>query len=117
MGQPCNRYRPRSEVERTRDTVGGAERAQPRWCPREVRLLLSGPLYHDLDFVNSLPTVASQLDALGLCPSGHLTLLRHYCTHRSSWFDDIIAWHARCSGAGQRTIVARRNRASRQRSH
>ena len=38
--------------------------------------------------------MASQLDALGLCPSGHLTLLRHYCTHRSSWFDDIIAWHA-----------------------
>ena len=38
--------------------------------------------------------MASQLDALGLCPSGHLALLRHYCAHRSSWFDDIIAWHA-----------------------
>ena len=63
-------------------------------CPRELRRLLAAPFCHDLDFVNSLPTVASQLDALGLCPSGHLTLLRHYCAHRSSWFDDIIAWHA-----------------------
>ena len=29
-------------------------------CPRELRRLLAAPFCHDLDFVNSLPTVASQ---------------------------------------------------------
>jgi hypothetical protein len=29
--------------------------------PREVRLLLAGPYYYDVDMVNSLPNVARQL--------------------------------------------------------
>jgi len=63
-------------------------------CPRELRRLLAAPFCHDLDFVNSLPTVASQLDALGLCHSNHLTLLKNYCANRDDSFADIIAWHA-----------------------
>ena len=62
-------------------------------CPRELRRLLAGLHCHDLDFVNSLPTVASQLDALGLCEARHLTQLKHYVRDRADWFDAIIGFH------------------------
>ena len=73
----------------------GGKRRSPdlQGCPREVRLLLAGPFCHDLDFKNSLPTVASQLDALGLCPAHLLTLLKDYVANRGAWFADIIAHH------------------------
>ena len=35
-------------------------------CPREVRGLLAGEYYHDVDMVNSLPNVAKQLHKLGM---------------------------------------------------
>ena len=76
------------------DATSGKQRsADLQGCPRELRRLLAAPFCHDLDFVNSLPTVASQLDALGLCPARHLDLLRDYCANREAWFADIIAWH------------------------
>ena len=59
-----------------------------------MRLLLAGPFYHDLDFVNSLPVVASQLDRLGLCDPRHLGALRDYCANRAQWFEEIIEFHA-----------------------
>jgi len=62
-------------------------------CPREVRLLLAGTFYHDLDFVNSLPIVAVQLDRLGLCDPKYLGMLRDYCDHRAHWFAEIIEFH------------------------
>ena len=33
----------------------------PHGCPREVRSLLAGEYYYDVDMVNSLPNVAAQL--------------------------------------------------------
>lgn len=54
---------------------------------------MAGLHCHDLDFVNSLPTVASQLDALGLCEARHLTQLKHYVRDRADWFDAIIGFH------------------------
>ena len=49
--------------------------ARPKWrsvslqgCPREVRLLLAGPYYFDVDMVNSLPNVARQLGRRGISP-------------------------------------------------
>ena len=74
---------------------GRGKRRSPdlQGCPREMRRLLAAPFCHDLDFVNSLPTVASQLNALGLCPACHLTLLTDYCANRQRWFEDIILWH------------------------
>ena len=76
------------------DATSGKQRsADLQGCPRELRRLLAAPFCHDLDFVNSLPTVASQLDALGLCPARHLALLGDYCANREAWFADITAWH------------------------
>eukprot|EP00964_Phaeocystis_antarctica_P018192 scaffold10071_cov44-Phaeocystis_antarctica.AAC.1 len=44
---------------------GGDDGEQSKWrsvslqgCPREVRLLLAGPYYYNVDMVNSLPNVA-----------------------------------------------------------
>ena len=48
---------------------------------------------HDLDFVNSLPVIASQLHLLGLCPEEHLYLLKEYCRDRAEWFSRIIDHH------------------------
>ena len=74
---------------------GGKRRtATLQGCPREVRLLLCHLLYHDIDFVNSLPTVACQLDTLGLCSPNSLKALRDYCNLRQEWFDEIIAYHS-----------------------
>ena len=63
-------------------------------CPREVRLILASAFCHDVDLINSLPTVASQLDRLGLCPSEYLVELKDYVAHRQAWFDMITLGHA-----------------------
>ena len=63
-------------------------------CPREVRLVLASAFCHDVDLINSLPTVASQLDRLGLCPSEYLVELKDYVANRQAWFDMIIDGHA-----------------------
>ena len=62
-------------------------------CPKEIRKLLACGFCHDLDFINSLPTVATQLDKLGLCDSALLSGLKDYVQNRQSWFDEIIAVH------------------------
>ena len=63
---------------------GAGEGGRPKWrsvslqgCPREVRLLLAGPYYFDVDMVNSLPNVARQLGR---------------CTH--------VLWPCHCHGLG-----------------
>ena len=40
-----------------------------------------------------LPTVASQLDTLYLCPPAHLAQLKDYCAHRTDWFTAIKTYH------------------------
>ena len=52
---------------------GAGEAGRPKWrsvslqgCPREVRLLLAGPYYFDVDMVNSLPNVVRQLGRRGM---------------------------------------------------
>ena len=62
-------------------------------CQKELRLLLAHTFCHDLDFVNSLPVIASQLHLLGLCPEEHLSLLKEYCRDRAEWFGRIIDHH------------------------
>ena len=57
-------------------------------------MLLAAPFCRDLDFVNSLPTVASQLDGLGLCSASSLAALRDYCANRNDWFDAIAEHHS-----------------------
>ena len=76
-------------------TDGQHKRRSPdlQGCPRELRRLLAALHCHDLDFVNSLPTVASQLDRLGLCDAVHLVQLKHYVCNRRAWFDAIIGYH------------------------
>ena len=39
-------------------------------------------------------TVASQLDALGLCSSPCLAALRDYCQNRDRWFEAIADHHS-----------------------
>ena len=75
------------------DAKGDWRSATLQGCPREVRLLLASPICHDIDFVNSLPKVASQLDRLGLCDAAHLVQLKHYVEDRQAWFDQIIDCH------------------------
>ena len=77
-----------------RDLAEQWRQANLQGCPREVRLLLAAPHCSDLDFVNSLPTVGSQLDALGLCSSSCLAALRDYCLNRNRWFEDIANHHS-----------------------
>ena len=59
-----------------------------------MRTLLASPFCKDLDFVNSLPVVASQLDRLGLCSASSLAALRDYCANRGGWFDAIATHHS-----------------------
>ena len=77
-----------------RDLAEQWRQANLQGCPREVRLLLAAPHCSDLDFVNSLPTVASQLDALGLCSSSCLVALRDYYQNRDRWFEAIADHHS-----------------------
>ena len=75
------------------DAKGDWRSATLQGCPREVRLLLASPFCHDIDFVNSLPRVSSQLDDLGLCDTAHLVQLRNYVENRQAWFDRLIDCH------------------------
>ena len=76
------------------DAKGQWRSATLQGCPREVRLVLASAFCHDVDLINSLPTVASQLDRLGLCPSEYLVELKDYVANRQAWFDMIIDGHA-----------------------
>jgi hypothetical protein len=65
-----------------REESGGDGAGQGKWrsvslqgCPREVRLLLAGPYYYDVDIVNSLPNVARQLAGLGMVSEPNLRAL------------------------------------------
>ena len=75
------------------DPRGEWRSATLQGCPKEIRKLLACEFCHDLDFINSLPTVATQLDTLGLCDAAMLTSLKDYVGNRQSWFDEIIAVH------------------------
>ena len=76
------------------DIAGKRRSCSLQTCPREVRLLLAAAFYHDLDFVNSLPVVASQLDVLGYCSSAVVSKLKDYCTNRKDWLTAIIDQHS-----------------------
>ena len=60
-------------------------------CPREVRLLLAGPYYYDVDMVNSLPNVARQLAGLGMVSAPNLQALHALCDGRDAVLGDIEA--------------------------
>ena len=60
-------------------------------CPREVRLLLAGPYYYDVDMVNSLPNVARQLAGLGMESAPNLQALHALCDGRDAVLGDIEA--------------------------
>ena len=78
----------------TLPTGGGrptSKAAQGRYA---CSCVLAAPHCHDLDFVNSLPTVTSQLDRLGLCPPASLACLRDYCANREGWYDAIANHHS-----------------------
>ena len=51
-------------------------------CPREVRGLLAGEYYHDVDMVNSLPNVAKQLHKLGMTSEANVRVLSQLCAER-----------------------------------
>ena len=59
-----------------RGRASGARSVSLQGCPREVRLLLAGPYYYDVDMVNSLPNVARQLEGLGMVSAPNLLALR-----------------------------------------
>jgi hypothetical protein len=60
-------------------------------CPREVRLLLAGPYYYDVDMVNSLPNVARQLAGLmGMVSEPNLRALRTLCSERDEVLGGIV---------------------------
>ena len=84
---------------------GGDGAGQGKWrsvslqgCPREVRLLLAGPYYYDVDMVNSLPNVARQLARLGMVSVPNLQALRALC-------GSSAAGATRCWGASRRTTA------------
>ena len=60
-------------------------------CPREVRLLLAGPYYYDVDMVNSLPNVARQLAGLGMVSAPNLQALHALCDGRDAVLGGIEA--------------------------
>ena len=62
-------------------------------CPREIRTLLTCHLMLDMDIANALPSIASQLDRLGLARSQHLEALNAYSQDRDACLNRIIAKH------------------------
>ena len=62
-------------------------------CPREIRTLLTCHLMLDMDIANALPSIASQLDRLGLARSQHLEALHAYSENRDACLNHIIATH------------------------
>ena len=74
--------------------------ARPKWrsvslqgCPREVRRLLAGPYYFDVDMVNSLPNVARQLGRRGMVGAAHLQALGTLCSERDVVLADIVEFY------------------------
>ena len=61
-----------------------------------MRLLLAGLYYYDVDMVNSLPKVASQLDKLGMVSAANLAALKQLCSSdaaRKAALEEVIARH------------------------
>jgi hypothetical protein len=71
-------------------------------CPREVRLLLAGPYYYDVDMVNCLPNVARQLAGLGMVSEPNLQALRTLCAASATgcWGHRDALRLGRLAGAG-----------------
>ena len=74
--------------------------ARPKWrsvslqgCPREVRRLLAGPYYFDVDMVNSLPNVARQLGRRGMVGAANLRALGALCSERDTVLADIVEFY------------------------
>ena len=62
-------------------------------CPREVRGLLAGEYYHDVDMVNSLPNVAKQLHKLGMTSEANVRVLNQLCAERKKVFAELIEYY------------------------
>ena len=62
-------------------------------CPREVRGLLAGEYYHDVDMVNSLPNVAKQLHKLGMTSEANVRVLSQLCAERKKVFAELIEYY------------------------
>ena len=81
--------------------VGGGDGGEPsKWrstslqgCPREVRLLLAGLYYYDVDMVNSLPNVARQLARRGMVSESNLRALRVLCSERDEVLEGIVEYY------------------------
>ena len=87
---------------------GAGEDGRPKWrsvslqgCPREVRLLLAGPYYFDVDMVNSLPNVARQLGRRGMVREASLRALSKLCSERDSVLKDIVEYYGLVDAAAQ----------------
>ena len=86
--------------------VATTGRQQGKWrsaslqgCPREVRLLLAGLYYYDVDMVNSLPNVARQLARLGMDPGVlALSIPTRFWIPCSNSRSGMLASKARASG-------------------
>ena len=79
---------------------GGGDGEQGKWrstslqgCPREVRLLLAGLYYYDVDMVNSLPNVARQLAKRGMVSESCLRALCELCGERDKVLMDIVVFY------------------------
>ena len=70
-------------------------------CPREVRLLLAGPYYFDVDMVNSLPNVARQLGRRGMVREASLRALSKLCSERDSVLKDIVEFYGLVDATAQ----------------
>ena len=79
---------------------GGDGGEQSKWrstslqgCPREVRLLLAGLYYYDVDMVNSLPNVARQLARRGMVSESNLRALCVLCSERDKVLEGIVEYY------------------------
>ena len=70
-------------------------------CPREVRLLLAGPYYFDVDMVNSLPNAARQLGRRGMMRETSLRALSKLCSERDSVLKDIVEFYGLVDATAQ----------------
>jgi len=68
---------------------------------REVRLLLAGPYYFDVDMVNNLPNVARQLGQRGMVRETSLQALSKLCSERDSVLKDIVEFYGLVDATAQ----------------
>ena len=73
--------------------AAGVKTKSLMFCPRELRPVLCSELLLDLDLKTALPTIASQLDILGLASSENLVLLKRYCAEKDSFLRALIVGH------------------------